>query len=185
MGYGSIYADRTISYLTEREVKYLDRLFMKALVKTSFGRKLKEKLDDEDCVFLELSDRNQDMIDGAETLYQQTGLYVFGDNEFAFREFNDTKEYKMSLSELERKPLFVPSIKVIKRLPESFDKALYEIERRGTPSKVKPDVIYKGPEFRNGAWQLYSRVRELVPRILPKNRDRRTIKQWINNEVFG
>ena len=74
MGYGSIYADRTVSHLTEREVNYLDRLFMKALVKTSFGRKEKERIENgkiigKDMVFT-LEGSDIDCRDGAETLYQ-------------------------------------------------------------------------------------------------------------------
>ena len=78
---------------------------------------------------------------------------------------------------LERAPLLTPSQLILNRLPESIDKALIEIERRSTPSTVKPNAVYKSPEFRNGAWQLYSQVIGLVPEILPTMRDRRTIKK--------
>lgn len=181
MGYGSIYGNRTISHLTEKEVRYLDRLFVKALRNTGFGRKEKERIEarqkaGEDLVFT-LVDGDVDRMNGAETLYQQTGLYFFGDNEFAFRRFSDAKEYDMRLATVQTLPLLIASPKILDRLPESIDEALVEIERRCSPSKVKPGAVYENPEFRNGAWQLYAQVRELVPEILPTIRDRRTIER--------
>ncbi|MEK6860658.1 MAG: hypothetical protein AABY07_01685 [Nanoarchaeota archaeon] len=153
---------------------------MKSLVNTSFGRKEREITEmarRTNRPMFNLVGNEIDIYEDAQTLYQQTGLYVFGDNEFAFRYFNDTNEYKMSLSALERAPLFVPSNKILDKLPESIEKALVVVEERCTPSKVKLDATYKSPEFRSDAWQLYSRVGELVPEILPKMIDRRTIKR--------
>lgn len=183
MGYVSAYAGDMISYITPREAKFLDRLFLKALVNTRFGRKEKERIEagkraGEDMVFT-LEGRDIDRMDGAETLYQQTGLNFFGDNEFAFRSFSDTKEYNTPLSTLEKSRLFAPSDKILERLSSSIDKALIEIQRRCTPSRTKPNAIYENPDFRNGAWQLYEQFRTLVPELLLTKRDRRTIKRNI------
>jgi hypothetical protein len=166
-GYGIAYAGDMESYITPKESKFLDRLFLKALANTSFFQKLKENGM--------IEGKDVQRLDGAKTLYQQTGLYFFGDNEWAFRNFSDAKEYNMPLVVLQRAPLWTPSDKITEQLPESLDKALVEIERRCTPSEVKPEAVYQSPEFRNGAWQLYTKARELIPEILPTMRDRRTI----------
>ena len=47
MGYGTAYASDMISYITPREARFLDRLFVKALRNTSFGRKEKETINKE------------------------------------------------------------------------------------------------------------------------------------------
>ena len=165
MGYQSIYSARTISRLTEYEVKYLDRLFMKGMVDTQFFQKFKLKGH--------IQGIDIDRIRCAETFYQQAGLYVFGDNKFAFRNFSDTKEYKMSLDDLKKSPLWTPSDIIRDKLSNSIDKALIEVEKR---------CQNKGNEFRNGAWQLYSKVQEHVSDIVPYFRDRRTIKRALKNE---
>lgn len=169
MGYGSVYGNRMVSYLKPREVRFLDRLFLKALVRTRFGSQLMENN------VIEGSRVNE--LDGALELYKQVGANIFWNNEFAFRNFSDAKEYNMPVNNLKEAPLLSPSRRIERKLQESIDNALVEVERRCTPSETKPDAIYEDADFRNGAWQLYSEVRELVTDMLPTMRDRRTIKR--------
>jgi len=186
MGYGTAYASDMISYITPREARFLDRLFVKALRNTSFGRKEKERIEagqksGEDLVFT-LDGKDIDRMHGAETLYNQTGFYFFGDNEFAFRRFNDAPEYSMPLSAIQKLHIGIASPKILERLPESLDKALVEIERRCAPSRIKPDAVYDKPEFRDGAWQLYVQAQKLVPEVLTNIHDRRTIQRRFETE---
>ncbi|HLD15968.1 MAG TPA: hypothetical protein VJB94_05335 [Candidatus Nanoarchaeia archaeon] len=177
MGYGSVYGNRMISYLRPREVKFLDRLFLKALARTRFGSQLiKNEVLVGSKVVAELN--------GAQRLYQEVGASIFGDNEFAFRRFSDAREYTMPIETLEQASLLNPSGRILRKLKDSIDNALVEVERRCTPSEVKPDAVYEDSNFRNGAWQLYREVSRLVGDILPipTMRDRRTIKRKFLNK---
>lgn len=186
MGYGIVYANNMISYITLREARFLDRIFVKALRNTGFGRKEKERIeagqkDGEDFIFtLEGKDINR--MYGAETLYQQTGLNLFNDNGFAFRRFFDAKEYGIPLTTIQKLPLIIASPKILERFPESLDKALVEIERRYTSSRIRPDAVENKPEFRNGAWQLYVQTQKLLPEVLTNFHDRRTIQKRFEAE---
>ncbi|HLC59534.1 MAG TPA: hypothetical protein VJH34_03350 [archaeon] len=170
MGYGSVYGNRDEHpNITGEEVRYLDRLFSKALVNTDFGKTSREA----NVYGWPIMER----VDGAEKLYQHTGMIFFGDNWFAFRKISDTKEYRMSLGKLQSADLLQTSKSISEKLKASIEQALVDVEGLCIPSNIKPDAVYRSSDFKSGAWQVYAEVRKFVPDILSHAVSRATIKR--------
>jgi len=115
-------------------------------------------------------------MDEAEMFFQQTGTYVFGDNEFAFRQFGDVKEYETSIASIRELPLIAPSPKIMTTLNDAVEKALVEIERRCVGME-RNNPLRNPSEIRNGAWQLYREVQTLIPELISSTYGRRDIAQ--------